>query len=90
MARPKLPPGQNKGHKIPVRVNDAEQRRLEAAAARDHLPEVSSWLRRLAMLRADELGVPPLESFQESPPVAGAPAPESGAEAPKKRTKRPT
>lgn len=88
MARPRLASGQARTTTFTMRMSGAEQARLVEAARRDYT-ELTPWLRRLAMLRADELGVPPLESFQESPP-AGAPAPEPGAEAPKKRTKRPT
>lgn len=41
---------------LTIRLSPAERRRLEAAAAKDHLP-VSTWLRRLA-LKASE-GVTP-------------------------------
>jgi len=33
---------------LTIRLNPAERRKLEAAAAKDHLP-VSTWLRRLAL-----------------------------------------
>jgi len=41
---------------LTIRLSPAERRRLEAAAAKDHLP-ISTWLRRLA-LKASE-GVTP-------------------------------
>jgi methylphosphotriester-DNA--protein-cysteine methyltransferase len=41
---------------LTIRLNPTERRKLEAAAAKDHLP-VSTWLRRLA-LKASE-GVTP-------------------------------
>ena len=46
----------NPSSDLTIRLTSAERRKLEAAAAKDHLP-VSTWLRRLALKAAE--GVTP-------------------------------
>lgn len=39
---------------LTIRLNSVERRKLEAAAAKDHLP-ISTWLRRLALKAAESV-----------------------------------
>jgi uncharacterized protein (DUF1778 family) len=53
----------NSSGDLTIRLNPAERRKLEAAAAKDHLP-VSTWLRRLA-LKASEGVTPETEAGRQ-------------------------
>lgn len=46
------------GGQLRILVSEAEVARWDTAAKKEHMPSRSSWIRRIASERCDQLGIP--------------------------------